>query len=379
MTSHLFIYGIIGDKPNNPRDSAKYYSLKEFREELDPAATDYVLHISSVGGDVFDGFTMYSLLKATGKPITAKIEGVCASIATLLAATADKVYITKTSMFIIHNPWVTSAGGDANDLRAVANQLDKIKNILVDVYEPKTKLDREKLWSMCEVETALTGEEAVSMGFADEISEDIKAVATANLKKMMQENNSTILESIEKQVKRIWAMLLRPKAQMAETLEDGTVIIVMSEDDNWTGKQVTYEDGTPVPAGDYTLQSGKTVSIDENSTITEVITPETEEQPTENPDDMINEQAQARIVELENELAIARQQIEEATTRTNELENNMKTEITNLSNQLNKFKNQTIGNPNPPKKKETAIDGSVMVDPMAVWFKNNILNARNSD
>lgn len=60
------------------------------------------------------------------------------------------------------------------------------------------------------------------------------------------------------------------KNEMVETLEDGTKVVVMSEDGDFTGKQVIYEDGSPVPAGEHKLVSGKTLVVGDGGTITEV-------------------------------------------------------------------------------------------------------------
>ena len=159
MVQDVFIYGEIG----------KQVTLDTVLEKITPKATGYTVHIISNGGDVFEGYAIYNALKNTGKEITVFIEGVCASIATLIASVAPKgkVLMNDKAQFMIHNPRVSNTSGDSKDLRNVAGQLDRIKAQLIDSWVGRTSLSREQLSEMYDNETWLTPEQAETFGFVE--------------------------------------------------------------------------------------------------------------------------------------------------------------------------------------------------------------------
>ncbi|HEX6172320.1 MAG TPA: head maturation protease, ClpP-related, partial [Chitinophagaceae bacterium] len=250
MTGHIFIYGGIGSGQGE-------ISVNNIKAQIDPQASDYLVHIISPGGEVFEGYGIYNLLKNTGKKVVTQIEGVCASIATLIAFAGEEIIMNKAAEFMIHNPKISDLKGDSYDLRNVADQLDKIKSILIDVSGARAArngkpISKEKLWELYDNETWLTAQEAQSMGFIDEVQDAIKAVARVDLKNFNMEKKETWLQGI---FKNLFASQ-KFRNQFTETLQDGTVILVMSDDEDWTGKGVVYETGEPLPAGEHVLASG---------------------------------------------------------------------------------------------------------------------------
>ena len=344
MTGQIDIYGEIG----------KQVTLQSVQAELDPKFSDYILHIHSPGGDVFEGYAIYNALKNTGKKITAYVEGTCASIATLIASAADNIVMNSKSQFMVHSPRIPSMSGDARDLRNVAGQLDRIQSQLIDSWVGRTKLTREQLTEMYNNETWLTPEQAVELGFADEVREVLKAVATADIKHLHMEDNKTILQAIKDLGQTILnALNPKPKNEMMETLADGTKIRVMSDDEDWMGKQCTYEDGSPIPPGTYTLASGKEITVGENSTIAEVKEPEAvqEEKPEDKPtqEEMkALDQALARIKELESALEARNTEAAQATAKAKSFENKYTTELKEIQDKLKKIESTTVGDQTPP-------------------------------
>lgn len=300
MTGQIFIYGAIG------RENGEI-SVQNVKSQIQQAgqADDYEVHIISPGGDVFEGFGIYNLLKNTGKNINVNIEGLCASIATLIAGAGNKIIMNRTAEFMVHNPHISDLKGDSTQLRNVAEQLDKIKTLLIDVYERKTGLPKEKLWELYDNETWLTAQEAQQMGFVDEVQDALKAVAKVDLKTFKMENKETWLQKTFKNLFGLQTI----KNQFEETLQDGTIILVMSDDEDWTGKQVLYADGSPVPAGDYTLASGKTISVDDQSVITKI------GEPAAPQDNQQNEEMENKVKELEAQLAEAKDALAKAQTQ----------------------------------------------------------------
>lgn len=379
-SNHIWIYGIIGDKPANARE--KYYSFDDFRAEFDPDASDYVVHIFSPGGDVFQGFAIHNALSNTGKKIRVEVNGVCASIATLIAGTADpgQLVMNETGQWLVHNPSFNNISGDADTLRTGAAQLDQIKTLLINSYRKRTKMAETALWEILNAGKPMTARQAQQLGFVDEVMEDMKAVAYADLKFLEDMENNIVLQAIDNLSKRLVALIKSPR-NMSVTLSDGTVLMVQSEDGEWVGKQVATEQGTPLEPGEYPLSDGRILVVGEQSTISEV--KEAQAKTEEEPEDMKAkeelEKAQARIKELESALEArntaeteAKAQVEAERAKVTTLENKMNTEIKNLQSELEKIKNITAGDDSKPDLgvKKGLNDGQPKVsDPMQEWFK----------
>ena len=140
------------------------------------------LRINSLGGDVFDGMAMYNVIKRREAKTTVYIEGIAASIATIIALGADEVIMAENSLFMIHNAW-GGTSGEAKDMRKTAETLDKITSELTDIYVKKTGLSFEAIADMMDEETWLNAEEAFALGFIDTISDSIKVAAKYDVSK----------------------------------------------------------------------------------------------------------------------------------------------------------------------------------------------------
>jgi ATP-dependent protease ClpP protease subunit len=322
MIGDIFIYHGIGREKGE-------VSAEMFRNELNQNkdAESIKIHFHTPGGDVFEGFNMYNTLMnfkaTTGKKVIGIVESVCASIGTLVLGACDEIVMNTASQIMIHNPHVETKG-DANKLRGVADHLDKIKHVLIDVFQKKTGLSDEKLWALYDSETWLNASEAKQLGFADDVQDGIKAVAKINLNNFKMETKK----------EGLWASLTnlfkltKFRNEFTETLADNRVIIVMSEDDDWTGKQVVLEDGTPLEDGPHTLVSGKTIVVT-GGVISEVqATPPPEDN---NPDEMDN-----KIKELEAQLAAALAEKDQAAAQAQALQK----EVTTAKAETSKFQNR---------------------------------------
>lgn len=305
MAGHIFIYGYIGTDKRN-----REISFEDVNAQLleNKSESELVVHIISGGGDVFEGEAIYNALKNSGKQVTTHIEGTCASIATLIAGAGSKIIMNKTGRFMIHNPKISgiSQAADSRDLRHVANQLDQIKTLLINVYDSKTSLGKEKLWELYDNETWLTADQAQQMGFIDESVDAIKAVAKIDLKQHIKmERNKNIWE----RMKNLFAI----KNEVTETLEDGTVIIVVTEDEDWTSKQVVYEDGSPLPDGEYKLASGNSITV-AAGLVTGVTKADASTKESEEVDNKIKE-LEAQLAEAKNAKATAEASAQEAAAK----------------------------------------------------------------
>lgn len=154
-------------------------SAKDFLGQLKniPAGRPLTLSLHSPGGEVFDGLAIYHALKSRGN-VHVRIEGLAASMASVIAMAGTRISMPRNAYLMIHNP-SGFAMGDAGDMRQLADLLDKLKGSLIAAYRDRTKKSDEDLTAMMDAETWLTGEEAVAQGFADEVTDAVALSASA--------------------------------------------------------------------------------------------------------------------------------------------------------------------------------------------------------
>lgn len=151
---------------------------KEFQNELKQLGVvpEIDVYINSVGGSVIQGMGVYHALNRNSAKIRVKVEGVAASIASVIAMAGDTVEIATGSLFMIHNP-SGFAVGEAKDMRKTAEILDKMRDQLVSIYETRNlSLTTDQLIAAIDDETWMDAEEAVEFGFADAIEGEVDAL-----------------------------------------------------------------------------------------------------------------------------------------------------------------------------------------------------------
>ena len=152
---------------------------KQFRDDLDALGdiSELRLFINSPGGDVFAGQAIHSMLRRHPANVTVFVDGLAASIASIVVMAGDKVIMPRNAMMMVHNPW-TFGMGDAEEFRKIADTLDQIRESIFAAYRDKTGMSRDELLPLLDAETWMTAEDAVGMGFADEI-EEAKQIAAS--------------------------------------------------------------------------------------------------------------------------------------------------------------------------------------------------------
>lgn len=161
-------------------------SAKAFDEELKAlgSVTELTLRINSPGGDVFAGNAIFNMLKRwksrSGARIVVYVDGLAASMGSLIAMVGDEVVMPANAMMMIHDP-ATIAIGNAGEMREAARFLDKVKAGMVLAYATKSGKGEDEISFIMEAETWFTAEEAVAQGFADvvEAAMDVAAVHDA--------------------------------------------------------------------------------------------------------------------------------------------------------------------------------------------------------
>ncbi len=153
-------------------------SAEAFARELRAMAGDVELRINSPGGDVFAARAMAQAMREHQGKITAYVDGVAASAASLLAVSASETVMAPGSMMMIHEAW-TIALGNKGDFLATAALLEKIDASIVETYQAKAGGDPAEWAALMAAETWYTGAEAVEAGLADRVAEDKPAAAQA--------------------------------------------------------------------------------------------------------------------------------------------------------------------------------------------------------
>lgn len=136
------------------------------------------VRINSPGGDANTGVAIYNLFKSHDADVEIEVIGLAASAASVLMMGGTKVRIAETALVMVHEPWFPGGvSGNAEELRKLADLLDKDGAALAKAYVRRTGMDEDEVRRLMRAETWMTAQEAVDMGFADEIVEDMQAAA----------------------------------------------------------------------------------------------------------------------------------------------------------------------------------------------------------
>jgi ATP-dependent Clp protease, protease subunit len=155
---------------------------KAFIDELKglgPIA-ELTLRINSPGGSVFDGVAIYNALERHSATITVWIDGLAASIASMIAMAGDDVVMPENAMLVLHDP-SGMVMGTAQDMRATADALDKMKAGMIAAYRAKSGRDEVEIEALMAAETWLSAREAHELGFADRVELPVRMAAHFDL------------------------------------------------------------------------------------------------------------------------------------------------------------------------------------------------------
>jgi len=153
-------------------------SAKKFVGELNALDVDFIdLHINSPGGSVFDGTSIYNALKRHKAKVDVTIDGIAASIASVIAMAGDSVEMPHNALMMMHDPSALVRGTAADMLKMVA-ALDRIKTGMVAAYMDRSSLAENEISAMMTDETWMTAAEAVERGFADKTTGPVKMSAS---------------------------------------------------------------------------------------------------------------------------------------------------------------------------------------------------------
>ena len=129
---------------------------------------------------MFDGVAIYNALKRHQAKVTVWIDGIAASIASMIAMAGDEVVMPENAMLVLHDPSGLVAG-TAADMRATADALDKMAAAMVAAYRDKSGAGDAEIEALMAAETWLSAEEAVELGLADRVEAPVRMAAHFDL------------------------------------------------------------------------------------------------------------------------------------------------------------------------------------------------------
>lgn len=139
-----------------------------FQDELSQGKGPIDLWLNSPGGDCVAASRIYTMLMNYPDNVNVKISGIAASAASVIAMAGTTVSMAPSAMLMIHNP-LTIVGGQEKDLDHAAQMLVETKEAIINAYELKTNLPREKISAMMDDETWMNVNKAIELGFADDM------------------------------------------------------------------------------------------------------------------------------------------------------------------------------------------------------------------
>ena len=168
--SEILIFDYVGYPYNDPR---------EFIQALSEMG-NVTIRINSPGGDVFDGMVLVNAIASHKGIVTTRVEGLAASMASVIAVSGKKVQAYDNTMLMIHNAW-TFAMGNQYEMRDTADLLEKIDGNILDAYQNKSKKGKKAIAEMMKATSWMTAKEAKDNGFIDEIVTGKSVKAEFNL------------------------------------------------------------------------------------------------------------------------------------------------------------------------------------------------------
>lgn len=282
-------------------DSISFSDIQYFMDWIPSDDNRIDVEIHSCGGDCTEGYAIYDALRASGKEISCKVVGTCASMATviLLAAPAERRTAYEHASLCIHNPYADGAllKGKVTPerLESIAADLRAEKEKMLSLYVERTGQAREVLEAQMESDSWFTPEKAIELGFISSIVPAISA------KKEVTNQNPIIMGKTEKEVKVQSSLLdrLLRKCGYAKIEDVPAVALTLTTS---TGEELSVEReegeiqvGDPAsPDGEHVLEDGRTVVVTDG-VITEI------REPSSEGDDV--DALKAKVAELEAENA----------------------------------------------------------------------------
>ena len=162
---------------------------------------EIVVYINSPGGDVFQGNTIYNLLKSHPAKKTVHIVGLAASIASVIAMAGDTIKIAQNGFFFVHDAEARAPGLNAARMRKVADELDLISEQIAATYAGKSGSDALEMRKLMRAETLMNADKAIELGLADELMDPAPVDAIMNHVDALFLNHKEVAEALKNSLK----------------------------------------------------------------------------------------------------------------------------------------------------------------------------------
>ena len=193
-------------------------SAKQFSDVLIECGNGPLLvEINSPGGNVWDGLSIYNQLRGRKAPVTTRVVGIAASIASIIALAGDRVEMADAALMMIHDP-SGMASGTSEDMRKMADALDQHAEVLVGVYAKKTGKSPESIRAAMKAETWFTTEEAMMFGLCDKPIKQLAMAAKWHPRAVTKTAPPTVKSNLERGIKQY------EEGLGGDGLEEATVI-----------------------------------------------------------------------------------------------------------------------------------------------------------
>lgn len=260
-----------------------YKDIDEFCSSIPEDDNKIDLRLHCDGGSVTEGWAMYDRLRATGKEITATIEGNCSSMATvvLMAAPKERRRAYKNAHICIHNPWICpwglGAAVTADDLQKYTDDLRAEQNKICNLYVERCECPAEKIQALMDEDRYIDTDEALELGIIGEIVPPLSASKKTDINKtIMSKENGTVEVKASKLDKLLAKLGFKTLEDFEKSEIEGLELNTASGDKlnvQRDGGQPEVGDGAS-PNGSHLMPDGQTIVV-ENGVITAI------EQPTE--------------------------------------------------------------------------------------------------
>lgn len=163
--SEILIYGYIGKW-----EDVDYKGFRNSFQNILSRSKEVTVRIHSGGGSVYEGLAIYDLMRSSDADITVIVEGMAASMASIIALGGDKIKMTENAFFMMHAP---SAGqwGDKTAMQSTVNQLEQAEKRLIEIYKQRTTADETTItdWMKPNTDTWLDSTKCLELSICDEV------------------------------------------------------------------------------------------------------------------------------------------------------------------------------------------------------------------
>lgn len=266
MAGIINIFGLIGE--GDMFLGLNGNTVNDIQNQLDACKneSEITVRMSTYGGDVDAGETIYNLLKSSGKKITVEIVGQCYSIGTIIAMAADKILIAENGQFMIHPPMVDPGYSNADELREYADMAEKISDRLFNYYLKREGVSAEAIKPYFKEEKIMTAQEAIDLGLCDGMLNEksvaikfpMKAIAYFKPKKLSEMDIKKLFADFKNEIKELIAPA---KVVDASITADGGETIYY-DGDLAVGTAVFSDEAMTAAAASFTA-SGKKYNVED--------------------------------------------------------------------------------------------------------------------